>query len=175
MLKQIIGVLTLDSGTFQEIEHDKSATSKALLVVIVASILAAIGGGFGTATFGIGIGITENTTFKALSIAVWAIFAWLMWSLVTYLLGTKLFHGKATFGELARVIGFAYAPLAFQIFTFVPLFGLIVPWLVAFWAVAAVLIGVKEALDFDYGRTWATILIGFFIYLLGMGVLLYIF
>ena len=37
---------------------------------------------------------------------VWAIIGWVIWSYVTYFIGTRLFSGRATPGELLRTIGY---------------------------------------------------------------------
>ncbi len=83
MLYRVRGVLTLDASIFNEIEKDPVALGQALIVVIVASLFAAIGGGFGQVLFGVGLGVTGSTTFKFLAIAGWAIVAWILWSVLT--------------------------------------------------------------------------------------------
>lgn len=176
MLERLKGVLALDSGAFEEIEHDPSAMTQAVLVVIVASILAAIGGSFGQVLFGVGIGLDSSTTLRFVSIAVWAIAAWFIWSLVTWFIGTKVFNGDATLAEMMRVIGFAYAPLAFQILGVIPIIGVFVPWVVAVWSLAAVFVAVGASLDLTNGvQTAITVIVGWFVYLIGMGILLNIF
>jgi len=173
MFERLKGVLALDAGAFEDIEHDPSAMIQAFIVVVVSSILAAIGGSFGQVLFGVGLGVDGNTTLRFLAIAGWAILAWILWSLVTWFFGTKIFHGDATVSEMMRVIGFAYAPLAFQIFSFIPIIGPFVPWVVAIWSVIAVFIAVNTSLDLPSGvQTIATVFAGWFVYLIGMGVLL---
>ena len=43
MINRIKGVLLLDPAAFKEVEHDEKATGQAALIVVVVSILAAIG------------------------------------------------------------------------------------------------------------------------------------
>jgi hypothetical protein len=174
MFERLKGVMALDAGTFEDIEHDPSAITQAIIVVVVASILSAIGGSFGQVVFGAGIADDGNTMFRFLSIALWAVIAWLVWSVVTWVIGTKVFNGDASPSEMMRVIGFAYAPLAFGILAPLPLVGWLVPWLVAIWSVIAVFIAVGTALDLQDGvKTAVTVLVGWLIYLIGMGVFLY--
>ncbi len=39
MINRIIGVLKLDSATFEEIEHDQTATTQAAMVVLAVAIM----------------------------------------------------------------------------------------------------------------------------------------
>lgn len=173
MFERIKGVLALDSGTFDEIEHDPTAITQAIVIVVVSSILAAIGGSFGEVLFGVGIGIDANTTLRFVSIAVWAILAWVVWSAIAWLIGTKIFEGNATLTEVMRVVGFAYAPLAFQILGVIPIVGAVMPWIVAIWSVAAVFVAASVVLDLESGvQTAVTVIVGWFVYLVGMGLLL---
>lgn len=173
MFERLKGVMALDAGTFEDIEHDPSAMTQAIIVVVVASILTAIGGSFGEVAFGAGIAEDSNPTFRFLSIAVWALIAWLLWSVVTWVIGTKIFKGEATLSEMMRVLGFAYVPLAFGIFALLPVVGWLVPFLVAIWSVVAAFIAVGTALDLESGvQTIMTVLVGWFVYLIGMGIFL---
>lgn len=172
MLYRIRGVLSLDTDTFNEIEHDPSALVQALLVVIVSSLLAAIGGGFGQVLFGVGIGVDSSTNFRFLAIAGWAIVAWILWSVLTYFIGTRFFNGEATIGEMMRVIGFAYAPLAIQVFSFIPIVGIFFVLGAAVWSIAAVFIAIREGLDVSSGNAFWTAAIGGVLYLIGMGIIL---
>ena len=81
MLERIIGVLKLDVNTFEEIEADQSATTQAAIVVVVASVLSGIGAGIGGGSF---IG-------AFLATAIWALISWVIWSGLTYFIGTQFF------------------------------------------------------------------------------------
>ena len=175
MLERLRGVLSFNTATINEIEHDPSALPQALLVVIVSSILAALGGGFGEVLFGVGIGASSTSAFRFVSIAVWAIVAWLLWSVITQFIGTRFFHGEATVGEMMRVIGFAYAPLAIQIFSFIPIVGIFFIFGAAAWSIGLVFVAIREGLDIDTGGALWTALIGGVVYLIGLGVILAIF
>ncbi len=76
---------------------------------------------------------------------------------MTYLVGTKLFKGEATFGEMLRVIGFAYAP---QMLGIVPCIGGIVGGI---WSLIASYFAIKEGLDLDDTGTIVTILVGWLV------------
>jgi hypothetical protein len=152
MLERIIGVFKLDSGTFEEIEHDQGATGQAAIVVIVVALLGAIGSGI----YGSFSGGFLGSFFSAL-IAV--VIGWVLWSGVIYIVGTTIFGGKADLGEMLRVVGFAFAPQALGI---IPCLGALIG---AIWSLAALYVAVKQGLDIDGGKAIGTILIGFVLYL----------
>jgi hypothetical protein len=79
---------------------------------------------------------------------------------------------KTDMGELLRVIGFSYAPNAFNIFAFIPVLGWLVQGVVAFWLLAATIIAVRQALDYkSTGRAAAVVFIGWLLFVVIMAVL----
>lgn len=179
MINRIKGVLLLDRAAFKDVEHDETANGQAALVVIVASLLGAIGASSDPFFSSLAAGhspwdfsfASRSPLIVFLGIIIWSILAWLVWAFATYFIGTKIFHGKATYGEMLRVTGFAYAPLAFMILAVIPCIGFAISLLVTIWALAAVFIGVREGIDLDFGRTLVTVLVGWLIYSIGMGIL----
>ncbi len=79
---------------------------------------------------------------------------------------------KADVGELLRTIGFSSAPGVLRIFGFIPLIGAIVTFVAGIWMLVAMIIAVRQALD--YKSTWRAIgvcVIGFVIYLVIIAVI----
>ena len=183
MINRIKGVLFLEPAAFEEVEHDEKATGQAALIVVVASILAAIGASSGPFFSSLALGNNPwNVSFGSgsaliifLGVIFWSILAWLVWAAATYFMGTKIFHGEATYGEMLRVTGFAYAPLAFLVLGAIPCIGFAISLVISVWALAAVFIGVREGLDLNFGRTLVAVIVGWFIYAIGMGILVFIF
>jgi len=172
MINRIKGALFLDVGTFEEIEHDESATGQAALVAIIASILAALGISFGSTMLQTpGVAQSGSPLSNFLIVAVWAVVAWLLWSAVTYFIGTKVFDGDATYGEMLRVTGFGFAPAAFMIFSAIPCIGFAISLLVMVWSLGAVFIAARSGLDLSFGKTLVTVLIGWIVYAIGMGII----
>jgi hypothetical protein len=160
MLDRIIRVFKLDRDVFAEVEHDESATSQAAIIIAIVAALSTVGSilqmlfsavqGGGARAFGAALlGIV--VTF------VMAFVSWAIWSFVTYIVGTQLFKGEATFQEMLRVIGFASAP---RMLSIIPCIGGIVG---AIWALIASYFAIKEGLDLDDTGTIVTILIGWLI------------
>lgn len=156
MLQRVIGVFKLDVDTFEEIEHDPNATSQAAIVVAVVALLGAIGSGV-AATFA-----EQSFLSNFLSTLIWTFVGWVLWSAVTYLVGTAAFGGEATMGEMLRVIGFAYAP---QMLGIIPCLGTIVGLI---WTLVAGFIAIRQGLDLDNTKTFFTVIIGLAVYVTGL-------
>jgi hypothetical protein len=177
MISRIKGVLRLESETFREIEHDSGANGQAALVVIIASLLNAFGAATGPFVDALAINQSplsfgsRSPFLIFLGIAVWSIVAWLVWAAAIYIVGAKIFSGKATYGEMLRVTGFAYAPMALMILAAIPCIGFALSLIITIWTVAAIFIGVREGLDLGFGRTLITVLVGWIIYGIGMAII----
>ena len=138
----------LDVDFYNRAEADTSLNVQATLVVIVASGLAGIGSAVAA----------ESTSARDVGIAmslgiVSGVVGWLVWAAVANLVGTRVFKGTSNFGEMRRVIGFAYAPLAIGI----------IPWLGfigAAWVLLAAVVAIREGMDFSTKRSVATMVIG---------------
>lgn len=146
--ERLIGVFRLDAETFEDIEHAPNAMKQAVIVVAVAALMSGVGSSFG------GAGL-----LSILGGIATAFIGWLLWSIVTYAIGTQLFGGKADIGEMLRVIGFAFAPQALGI---IPCLGSALGLL---WTLAAGFIAVRQGLDLDNSRTALTIAAGVLAYI----------
>ncbi len=156
MLARIIGVFKLDSQTFEEIEHNTSLTLPAGLIVVIVALISGLGNGLfngllgGGRTFGKGF----------ISSLIGVIVGWLIWSVVTWFIGTRLFKGQADIGEMLRVIGFAYSPLILSI---IPCIGIVIG---VIWALAAGFIAVRQGLDLDNTKAFLTVVVGAVLYII---------
>jgi len=146
---RLVGVFKLDNATFESVEHDPAAMQQAVMIVGGTAVLAGIGTSFGGGGF-----------FVPLLAALASSFAgWVIWAVITFLVGTRLFDGTADVGEMLRVIGFAFAPQALAI---IPCLGWLMGWI---WTMAAGFVAVRQGLDLDNTKTAITI---------GLGALAYI-
>jgi hypothetical protein len=149
MLDRIIGVLKLDANVYEEIEADESATSQAAIVVAIVAIVGGlIGGGISAAMGGDFLG-------SFLSQLIGAFVSWIIWSVVTFFVGTSLFGGKSSIGQMMRVLGFAQAP---GILSIIPVCGAFVGWV---WTLACTFIAIRQGLDLDNGKAAMTAVVAF--------------
>jgi hypothetical protein len=157
LIDRMVRASKLDINLYEEVEADKSSMGQAITVVVLSSVASGIGT---IAVFGIR-GLIVGT--------ISALIGWLVWAYLTYLIGTKLLpepQTKADVGELLRTIGFSSAPGVLRIFGFIPLIGVIISFVASIWMLVAMIIAVRQALD--YKSTWRAIgvcVIGFVIYL----------
>ena len=147
VLDRMKGAALLDVATYEEVEHDQTATGQAAIVVVIVAVCSAIG-----AVWRGGPSI--------IMAPVGAILGWLLWSAVTYVIGDKVLGGTATWGELLRTLGFAQSPGVFMIFGIIPLLGGIVRLAVALWLLVAGVIAIRQALDFSTGKAIVTAILG---------------
>jgi hypothetical protein len=112
---------------------------QAMTVVILSGVAAGIGSLGALGLKGLVIG-----TLSALA-------GWYLWAYITYAVGTKLLpepQTRATYGEMLRTIGFSSSPGLIRALGIIP--GLyFISFLVAtVWALVAMVIAVREALDY---------------------------
>jgi len=134
----------LDATAYEEVEADATATRQAAVVVVIAAVCTAIG----TNDDGI------------LGSIIGSLIAWPIWSGLTYLIGDKVFHGTATWGELLRTLGFAQAPAFLNILGVIPFIGWFVVFVTGFWVLFAGVIALRQALDITTGKAVLVALMG---------------
>lgn len=152
--KRVMGAARLNPGTYEEVEADENATGQALAVVVLSSIAGGIGAaGLGTP------GVVAGT--------IGALVGWVAWAALTYVIGTQLLpepQTNANVGQLLRTIGFAGAPGLFRIFGVIPFLGRLVYIVVSVWLLAAMVLAVKQALDYrSTARALGVCLIGWLV------------
>ena len=146
MVDRMIRVSRLDVHMFEEVEADTSATRQALSVVALVALATGIAS-LGTT------GLSGLFAGAAIAIAGWAIWAWLL-----YFIGTKILPSHEThadWGQLARTVGFAQSPGVFRVLGVVPVVGGIIFLVASVWMLVAMVIAVRQALD--YTSTWRAI------------------
>lgn len=147
MTERMIGAAKLDIDTYEEVEHDETATAQAagvVGIVAVAQAIAEVGAGAGMMVLGV----------------IAAFVGWGVWAGVTYLIGDKLLGGTATWGELLRTLGFAQAPGILAVLGVLPLFGGLIRFAVGIWVLVAGFIGLRQALDLGNVKTLITAVLG---------------
>jgi hypothetical protein len=159
----MIGAAQLHVDIFEEVEEDTSATIQALGVVLLVAIatgIANLGNGDPVA-FVLGI---------VISIAGWALWAWVTYFVGTRILGTESTH--ADWGQMARALAFAQAPGVLKVLGVIPYLGPVLLFLIFVWQLAAMVVAIRQALD--YTSTWRAVgvaAIGFIPYIVGIALL----
>ncbi|RPH85278.1 MAG: hypothetical protein EHM88_01730 [Candidatus Rokuibacteriota bacterium] len=136
-IERMIGAAKLDTRVYEEVEADRTATPQALAVVVLASAAAGIGIGEGLR------GLLFGT--------VAGLLGWVIWAWLTYFIGTRWLPEPGTqadTGELLRTIGFATSPGILRVLGVVPGLGPIVFVVTTVWTLVAVIVAVRQALDY---------------------------
>lgn len=142
------GALMLDARTYREVEQDTNANGQAALTVVLAALAA-----------GIGYILSRDLVQNVIGTALSSLLQWVIFSFVAYYVGASLFstgQTSVTPGQVLRTIGFAQAPKLLLIVAIVPLLGWIVGLIVFFWFLAAAIVALREAFEFDTGRAIGT-------------------
>ena len=137
---RIIRAAKLDVNLYEEVEADKGALRQAMGVVVLSSIAA-------------GLGSIERVGFSGIFIGtITALISWYVWAYITYLIGTKLLpepQTKVDHGELLRTIGFSSSPGLIRILGIIPGLTWFVFLAASIWMLVAMVIGVRQALDYQ--------------------------
>lgn len=154
--QRMVGAMTADVATFEEIERDPSAMGQAITVIVIAGVAALIGNIFRVGIIG-GIG---NLIIALIGYAIWA-------GLVV-LIGTKLMPEPATkadFQEAFRVVAFAASPGVFNVLAIIPFLGPVISLVVSIWSLVVMVVAVRVVLDYtNTTRAIIVCLIGFVVY-----------
>jgi hypothetical protein len=139
--RRFIGVLMLDAGAFEDVEHDDSAAMQSVAVVIAACLCG------GLAAMGLGISGIAGLAAGAVIV----LGAWLTWVATIAALGTITLpepQTRSSLPELLRTLGFAAAPAVFLVFAAMRAAAPFVVALVVLWMIAAAVLGLRQALDY---------------------------
>ena len=153
--ERLVRALKLDASVYEEVEGDEEALGQAMAVVVASSLAAGVGTGGEGGLVVVGIGTLA------------ALFGWVMWALITWLIGTKLLPGpktEADVGQLLRTTGFSAAPGLLRVLGMIE--GLRGPafLVAAVWMLAAMVVAVRSALDYESnGRAIAVCVVGFIV------------
>ena len=139
-INRIVRAAKLDINLYEEVEADKGAMTQAMGIVVLSSIAAGIGS-IGT------IGV-KGIIFGTVS----ALIAWYVWAYMVYFIGAKILpeqQTKTDVGELLRTIGFSSSPGLIRVLAIIPGISGIVFTIASIWMLVAMIIAVRQALDYQ--------------------------
>ena len=140
MGRRMWGAAMLRAETYEEVEADRSANLQAFGVVLLSSVSA-------------GVGSLSNSGGAGILYAIAAALAgWWVWAYLTYLVGTRLLPvagTRADHGELLRTIGFSSTPGLFFVLALIAPLASFVFVLCGIWMLAAMVVAVRQALDYE--------------------------
>ena len=158
MIRFMIGAAMLRSSTFEEIVADRNALTPAIGIVFLVAFFSVIAGALDNLVGGVKQPV--GLPMFVLTGVLVNLLRWALWVTLLLFVGGFMLRAGGTqtnWGELGRVVGFAYTPSLLYLFWFIPVVGDVI-WIIAsFWTVAAVVIGIREA--FEYASIIRAILV----------------
>jgi hypothetical protein len=150
VVQRMLRAVRLERGVFEEVQFDPAASTQALVAVLIVSMASGIGQTLANPRQGFGIFVGGM---------VGGVVGWYVWSYLTYLVGVKVFGGRATPAELRRTMGFAYAPGIVGLLVFIPVVGGLLALAAGVWDMVTGVVAVRSALDFDTSKAIWTIVV----------------
>lgn len=150
----------MDVSLYEEVEADETANVQAMGVVFITSLALGIGS---YSTMG-PVGLVGNLLFGLLG--------WAVWAYAVFFIGTRLLREpqtEANWGQVARTMGFASTPLIFVALAIIPITFIVIVVVFAsyIWRLIAVVIAVRQALDYRSTiKAVAVTMLGFLAHLL---------
>jgi Yip1 domain len=147
---RLIGAARLDSATYDEIDRNHSANAQAFLVIVLSGIAAGIGSFGGYWLLWIFIGPVAGIFGLAIS------------AYCVHFVGTKLLATGtpvATQDGVMRTLAFASAVGILAILGLVPVFGMLIGYLLSIWSLLAAVVAIRQSFQVTTGRAIATLLV----------------
>ena len=155
LLERMIRAAKLDANLYEEVEADPSLMKEAGLVVVLSSVAAGIGT------------ITQAGISGLIFGTIAALVGWFIWAYLTMIIGTKLLpvpETDADYGQLLRTIGFSSSPGVARVLGIIPVIGPVIQFVVGIWMLAAMVVAVRQALDYSStGRAILVCIIGWIV------------
>ena len=146
MLARAFRATILDGRVYRQIGDDPREMFTSLMIVVLSG--AALGLGVRSVVVGTFEG-SPTLLFVLVGISS-RITGWFLWAGSVYILGTKIFGGKAGFRALLRGMGLAFAPGILSAFAELPVVGFGLLIFSMFWIFAAGLLAIRETQQFGW-------------------------
>jgi hypothetical protein len=155
--ERMIGAMSANVATFEEIEKDPSAIGQAVTVIVIAGVASLVGNIFRSGLSG------------ALLALLVTLIGYAVWTVIVVVVGTKLMpepSTKADFAEGFRVIGFSASPGVLNVLAIIPFLGPVISFVIWIWMLVVMVVAIRCVLDYtSTGRAIVVCLIGFIVYL----------
>ncbi len=160
-------VARFDGATLLELRNDNMATGQAIAVLALVSLSYGVGWALSNA-YSDGDFALYGIIVRTFATMLLSMIALLIWSMTSFLVGTKLFKGVTSFLGLLRPLFFSSSPGLLLVFVSVPvaLASRAVASVVLGWMLIAEVFAIKNAMGFNMQRSMLTFIVGFLILLL---------
>ncbi len=163
-------LLKLDTGVFEEMRDDTTATVPALIVVAVSFLLFGLGGWFWWLVEGFSDGGKVFWQSVLLG-SLFAIALWGVWIGIAYVFLVNLFHYTADIQRMFRACSFATIPLIIGLLLFIPGINIGIGLAVLGLFFLLMDIGIQVSVDAQPGHVIVSTFAGFLVFCLVLSVL----
>jgi Yip1 domain len=158
LLRRMGRAALLRADTYEEVEADPRSIRQALLVVMLACAAIALARWLQAGRAGVP---AERASLQVLISVLEPLVLWVGGSAFAFMVGATFFRGPETetdFAEVLRTTGFAFTPALLRALVWLPPapLGLAVDLLARVWVFAAVVVAIRQALDFTTARAVGT-------------------
>ncbi|MCL5257164.1 MAG: YIP1 family protein [Chloroflexi bacterium] len=155
MIDRMWRAIKLDSRLFREVADNPSLTGEGALVAVIVALISSIG----VVSFHPSAAVTYVTT-----VINSLLLGWVLWSVVAYFIGAKLFGGRSSIVEMLRTLGYANSPRLIGVLGFIPCIGWIFSLAGSILSLIAGIIAIRESMEFDTSKAIVTAIIGFILF-----------
>ena len=157
----------LDPLVFDEIKEDSTAMFQAVQVIVIVAVIGVISSVVQALNAPVDSALQTNMLNNIAVSTAAAVFGWLLWALLAYLIGTGLFGGTGSYVEMLRALAFAQSPSVITILTvplvFVPFAGAVLGGLLglaaALWVLIVDVVATRQTLGISTGKATITTII----------------
>ncbi|MCB0076634.1 MAG: YIP1 family protein [Anaerolineales bacterium] len=143
MIERVTRAVKADASLYEEVERNPALTTEAYTIVGIVALVAAV------------LGLTGGIS-GAIASAIGVVVSYLLWTFVTYFVGTNLFDGKANWQEMQRTIAYALVPSVLGGFAGIPLIGWLIAIVGSLWTLYLVYVAIRQGLDLDSNKAILT-------------------
>lgn len=156
LIDNVMRAVRFDAALYREAANNERYSQQALTVVLIVAALAGLGSFLGNLLGG-------NVLFAFFGLVLGlglAVAGYYVWVYIVYFVGARFFQGRATAPQLLRSLGYAYAPMALGLLSFIPCVGGLVALAGSVWSLACGFFAVREVHQLDDGKTLITVIVG---------------
>lgn len=145
-----------DGSVFSEIDEQPEHMFRALGMVFFAALA------FGAGIWSVFRHDADTNKMMDLNLVLFVgmstiLMGWVMWTAFAWMLGTKLFGGKAGYRALLRALGLSYLPVCLWLLINLPAGGMLIGLVSHVWLLMAGVTAIKHTEDFAW---WKAIITG---------------
>jgi len=156
LIDNVVRAVRFDAAFYREAASEERYSQQALTVVLIVAALSGLGSFLGNVVGG-------NILFAFLGLILGILLAvagYYVWVYTVYYVGANFFQGRATAPQLLRSLGYAYAPMALGVLSFITCVGGLVALVGSVWALACGFFAVREVHQLDDGKALITVIVG---------------